>query len=201
MSAMLSSNPVLHANISAVVTDRFPRHRLGKGLRVAGAGVGGKVVLGLDLFLTRRPMSRPTPPKPRNTTHVFSHQGPVEHQPDEIPLARLLKTESAHSDSPRPTTSWSARFARGSVDVPNFVNKTTWSAPPGDHRRQVRRWTSAVPGSRGFGRSVVTTATTGPGPGGTRIEIPRHRGHHPVLQRLLRCRRGVFELLFGPDWI
>jgi threonine 3-dehydrogenase len=45
MSAMLSSNPVLHAAISAVVTDRLPAREWEKGFDIARAGVGGKVVL------------------------------------------------------------------------------------------------------------------------------------------------------------
>jgi len=45
MSAMLSSNPVLHAGISAVVTDRLPARDWEKGFDIARAGVGGKVVL------------------------------------------------------------------------------------------------------------------------------------------------------------
>jgi threonine 3-dehydrogenase len=45
MSAMLSSNPVLHAGISAVVTDRLPAREWEKGFDIARAGVGGKVVL------------------------------------------------------------------------------------------------------------------------------------------------------------
>ena len=50
MSAMLSSNPVLHANISAVVTDTLPATDWEKGFEVARAGVGGKVVLDWTVF-------------------------------------------------------------------------------------------------------------------------------------------------------
>jgi threonine 3-dehydrogenase len=50
MSAMLSSNPVLHANISAVVTDALPATDWEKGFEVARAGVGGKVVLDWTVF-------------------------------------------------------------------------------------------------------------------------------------------------------
>lgn len=45
MSAMLSSNPVLHAGISAVVTDALPATDWKKGFEIARSGVGGKVVL------------------------------------------------------------------------------------------------------------------------------------------------------------
>ena len=45
MSAMLSSNPVLHAGISAVVTDTLPATDWEKGFEIARSGVGGKVVL------------------------------------------------------------------------------------------------------------------------------------------------------------
>ncbi|UKA68010.1 L-threonine 3-dehydrogenase [Arthrobacter sp. FW306-05-C] len=45
MSAMLSSNPVLHAGISAVVTDALPAADWEKGFEIARSGVGGKVVL------------------------------------------------------------------------------------------------------------------------------------------------------------
>jgi len=45
MSAMLSSNPVLHAGISAVVTDTLPATEWEKGFEIARSGVGGKVVL------------------------------------------------------------------------------------------------------------------------------------------------------------
>ena len=45
MSAMLSSNPVLHAGISAVVTDKLPAAEWEKGFDIARAGLGGKVVL------------------------------------------------------------------------------------------------------------------------------------------------------------
>jgi threonine 3-dehydrogenase len=50
MSAMLSSNTVLHANISAVVTDTLPATDWEKGFEVARAGVGGKVVLDWTVF-------------------------------------------------------------------------------------------------------------------------------------------------------
>jgi threonine 3-dehydrogenase len=50
MSAMLSSNPVLHANISAVVTDTLPAADWEKGFEIARAGVGGKVVLDWTCF-------------------------------------------------------------------------------------------------------------------------------------------------------
>ena len=45
MSAMLSSNPVLHAGISAVVTDVLPASEWEKGFDIARSGTGGKVVL------------------------------------------------------------------------------------------------------------------------------------------------------------
>jgi threonine 3-dehydrogenase len=45
MSAMLSSNPVLHAGISAVVTDMLPATEWEKGFEIARSGIGGKVVL------------------------------------------------------------------------------------------------------------------------------------------------------------
>jgi threonine 3-dehydrogenase len=45
MSAMLSSNPVLHAGISAVVTATLPATDWEKGFDIARSGVGGKVVL------------------------------------------------------------------------------------------------------------------------------------------------------------
>lgn len=45
MSAMLSSNPVLHAGISAVVTDVLPAAEWEKGFDIARSGAGGKVVL------------------------------------------------------------------------------------------------------------------------------------------------------------
>jgi threonine 3-dehydrogenase len=45
MSAMLSSNPVLHAGISAVVTDVLPAAEWEKGFDIARSGTGGKVVL------------------------------------------------------------------------------------------------------------------------------------------------------------
>lgn len=45
MSAMLSSNPVLHAAISAVVTDTLPAGQWEKGFDLARSGSGGKVVL------------------------------------------------------------------------------------------------------------------------------------------------------------
>jgi threonine 3-dehydrogenase len=45
MSAMLSSNPVLHAAISAVVTDTLPAAQWEKGFDLARSGTGGKVVL------------------------------------------------------------------------------------------------------------------------------------------------------------
>jgi threonine 3-dehydrogenase len=45
MSAMLSSNPVLHAGISAVVTDTLPAAEWEKGFDIARSGAGGKVVL------------------------------------------------------------------------------------------------------------------------------------------------------------
>ena len=45
MSAMLSSNPVLHRNISAVVTDTLAAAEWEKGFAAARSGVGGKVVL------------------------------------------------------------------------------------------------------------------------------------------------------------
>lgn len=45
MSAMLSSNPVLHAGISAVVTDVLPATEWEKGFDIARRGAGGKVVL------------------------------------------------------------------------------------------------------------------------------------------------------------
>jgi threonine 3-dehydrogenase len=50
MSAMLSSNPSLHANISAVVTDVLPAAQWEKGFDIARAGVGGKVVLDWSQF-------------------------------------------------------------------------------------------------------------------------------------------------------
>jgi threonine 3-dehydrogenase len=50
MSAMLSSNPVLRANISAVVTDTLPATDWEKGFEIARAGVGGKVVLDWTCF-------------------------------------------------------------------------------------------------------------------------------------------------------
>jgi threonine 3-dehydrogenase len=42
---MLSSNPVLHAAISAVVTDTLPAAQWEKGFDLARSGTGGKVVL------------------------------------------------------------------------------------------------------------------------------------------------------------
>lgn len=45
MSAMLSSSPVLHAGISAVVTDTLPAGQWEKGFDLARSGTGGKVVL------------------------------------------------------------------------------------------------------------------------------------------------------------
>ncbi|MDJ0319729.1 L-threonine 3-dehydrogenase [Pseudarthrobacter sp. PS3-L1] len=45
MSAMLSSNPTLHAGISAVVTDVLPAADWEKGFAAARSGSGGKVVL------------------------------------------------------------------------------------------------------------------------------------------------------------
>lgn len=45
MSAMLSSNPVLHGAISAVVTDTLPAGQWEKGFDLARSGSGGKVVL------------------------------------------------------------------------------------------------------------------------------------------------------------
>ncbi|MEW1918835.1 L-threonine 3-dehydrogenase [Pseudarthrobacter oxydans] len=45
MSAMLSSNPVLHAGISAVVTDTLPAGQWEEGFDLARSGAGGKVVL------------------------------------------------------------------------------------------------------------------------------------------------------------
>jgi threonine 3-dehydrogenase len=45
MSAMLASNPQLHRNISAVVTDRLPAAEWERGFAAARAGLGGKVVL------------------------------------------------------------------------------------------------------------------------------------------------------------
>jgi threonine 3-dehydrogenase len=45
MSAMLSSNPVLHSHISAVVTDKLSATDWEKGFEIARAGTGGKVVL------------------------------------------------------------------------------------------------------------------------------------------------------------
>ncbi len=45
MSAMLSSNPVLHRNISAVVTDKLSAKDWEKGFEIARNGTGGKVVL------------------------------------------------------------------------------------------------------------------------------------------------------------
>jgi threonine 3-dehydrogenase len=45
MSAMLSSNPALHAGISAVVTDTLPAAQWEKGFDLARSGAGGKVVL------------------------------------------------------------------------------------------------------------------------------------------------------------
>ena len=45
MSAMLSSNPVLHRNISAVVTDTLPAAEWEMAFAAARSGVGGKVVL------------------------------------------------------------------------------------------------------------------------------------------------------------
>ena len=45
MSAMLSSNPVLHRNVAAVVTDVVPASRWEEGFDIARSGSGGKVVL------------------------------------------------------------------------------------------------------------------------------------------------------------
>ncbi|MCY0904604.1 L-threonine 3-dehydrogenase [Arthrobacter sp. H14-L1] len=45
MSAMLSSNQVLHRHISAVVTDTLPAARWDEGFAAARSGAGGKVVL------------------------------------------------------------------------------------------------------------------------------------------------------------
>jgi threonine 3-dehydrogenase len=45
MSAMLSSNRVLHRNVSAVVTDRMPAAQWENGFAAARSGVCGKVVL------------------------------------------------------------------------------------------------------------------------------------------------------------
>ncbi len=45
MSAMLSSNPVLHRHISAVVTDTLPAARWEDGFAAARSRAGGKVVL------------------------------------------------------------------------------------------------------------------------------------------------------------
>lgn len=45
MSAMLSSNPVLRANVAAVVTDVLPASRWEDGFELARSGSGGKVVL------------------------------------------------------------------------------------------------------------------------------------------------------------
>jgi threonine 3-dehydrogenase len=45
MSAMLSSNPVLHAGISSLVTDVLPAREWERGFALARAGTGGKVVL------------------------------------------------------------------------------------------------------------------------------------------------------------
>ncbi|MDQ0869905.1 threonine 3-dehydrogenase [Arthrobacter sp. V1I9] len=45
MSAMLSSNPALHAGVSAVVTDTLPATQWEKGFDLARSGAGGKVVL------------------------------------------------------------------------------------------------------------------------------------------------------------
>ncbi|NUP75614.1 MAG: L-threonine 3-dehydrogenase [Sinomonas sp.] len=45
MSAMLSSDPVLHRNVAAVVTDVVPASRWEEGFAVARSGRGGKVVL------------------------------------------------------------------------------------------------------------------------------------------------------------
>ena len=45
MSAMLSSNPVLHAAISAVVTDTLPAAQWEKGFDLARSGTGGNVDL------------------------------------------------------------------------------------------------------------------------------------------------------------
>jgi threonine 3-dehydrogenase len=48
MSAMLSSNPVLHAAISGVVTDVLPAAEWEHGFGIARGGLGGKVVLDWD---------------------------------------------------------------------------------------------------------------------------------------------------------
>ena len=45
ISNLLSSNPVLHAGISAVVTDTLPATEWEKGFDIARSGGGGKVVL------------------------------------------------------------------------------------------------------------------------------------------------------------
>ncbi|OMH26690.1 L-threonine 3-dehydrogenase [Tersicoccus phoenicis] len=45
MSAMLASNPVLRANVAAVVTDVLPASRWEDGFELARSGSGGKVVL------------------------------------------------------------------------------------------------------------------------------------------------------------
>ncbi|MFX1818157.1 L-threonine 3-dehydrogenase [Pseudarthrobacter sp. CC4] len=50
MSAMLSSNPVLNAGISAVVTDTLPAGQWEKGFDLARSGTGGKVVLDWTLL-------------------------------------------------------------------------------------------------------------------------------------------------------
>ncbi|NYE94969.1 threonine 3-dehydrogenase [Psychromicrobium silvestre] len=50
MSAMLLSNPVLHAGISSIVTDKLPATEWEAGFAEAKSGVGGKVVLDWTVF-------------------------------------------------------------------------------------------------------------------------------------------------------
>ncbi|WP_394939000.1 L-threonine 3-dehydrogenase [Psychromicrobium sp. YIM B11713] len=50
MSAMLMSNPVLHAGISSIVTDVLPATQWEAGFNEAKSGVGGKVVLDWSVF-------------------------------------------------------------------------------------------------------------------------------------------------------
>ncbi|WP_427016849.1 L-threonine 3-dehydrogenase [Pseudarthrobacter sp. P1] len=52
MSAMLSSNPVLHHAIASVVTDVLPATEWEAGFAAARSGVGGKVVLDWTVFHT-----------------------------------------------------------------------------------------------------------------------------------------------------
>ena len=150
MSAMLSSNPAPHANISPWSRTRFPATRLGEGLRRRPRRRGGKVVLDwTGSSLASVPDHRPTLAEEPPMYSAIKDQ--LQHELDEIRSAGLFKTER-HIDSPAGQPHQGRADRRAGARRAELLRQQLPGPrrPPGHHRRG-----QAAMDERGFGMASV----------------------------------------------